>query len=135
MAPAVDRPLAAVGAEHHRPVAGGFGDDRHRPGQFPPVVGQVGQQLDHGPPACTRGGHRLDPCVALGQPGLILKDEPPQLLVAADLAGAGVVDDHLAGPHALQGVSVTFVQRGEVLPHRISLTCGASLPAWPAPRR
>jgi hypothetical protein len=66
---------------------------------------------------------------ALGQPGLILTDEPPQLLVAPDLAGAGVIDHHLTGPHILQGASVTFVQRGEVPPDRISLTRGASLPA------
>jgi hypothetical protein len=67
--------------------------------------------------------------MALGQPGLILADEPPQLLVAADLACAGVVDHHLARPHSLQSAGVTFVQRGEVLRDRISLVCGASLPA------
>ena len=129
VAPPVDRPLAAVGAEHHRPVVRGFGDDRHRPGQFPPVVVQVGQQFDHGPPAGHGGGHGLGPGVQLGQPGLVPADEPPQLPVAADLAGAGIVDHHLAGPHGLQGVGVTLVQRGEVLPDRIGLTCGAGLPA------
>ena len=67
--------------------------------------------------------------MARGQPGLILADEPPQLLVAADLAGAGIVDHHLARPHGLQSVGVTFVQCGEVLGDWISLTGGASLPA------
>ena len=134
VAPSVDRPLAAVGAEHHRRVVDGFGDDRHRPGQFPPVAfppvaGQVRQQFDHGPPADDGGGHGLDTGMALGQPGLILADEPPQLLVAADLARAGIIDHHLARPRSLQKVGVTFVQRGEVLRNRISPTCGTSLPA------
>ena len=129
VAPPVDRPLAAVGAEHHRPIVGGLGDDRHRPGQFPPVVGQVRQQLHHGPPADDGGGHGLGTGVQPGQPGLVLADEPPQLPVAADLARAGIVDHHLAGPHGLQGVGVTLVQCGEVLRDRISLTCDASLPA------
>ena len=129
MAPSVDRQLAAVGAEHHRPVVGGFGDDRYRPSQLPPVAGQVRQQFHHGPPAGDGGGHGLDTGVPLGQPGLILADEPPQLPVAADLACAGVIDHHLARPHSLQGVGVTLVQRGEVLRDRISLACGASLPA------
>jgi hypothetical protein len=43
MAPSVDLPLAAVGAEHYRAIVGGFGDDRHRPGHFPSVVGRVRQ--------------------------------------------------------------------------------------------
>ncbi len=123
------RPLAAVGAEHHRPIVGGFGDDRHRPSQFPPVVGQVRQQFYHGPPADNGGGHGFDTGVALGQPGLILADEPPQLLVAADLARAGVVDHYLPRPHSLQSAGVTFVQCGEVLRDRISLACGTGLPA------
>ena len=58
-----------------------------------------------------------------------MADEPPHLLVAADLASLGVVDHHLSWPHALQSAAITFVQRGEVLRDRISLTCGASLPA------
>ena len=49
--------------------------------------------------------------VALGHPGLVLPDELPQLLVAADLTGAGIVDDHLTGPHVLESVGVTVVQR------------------------
>ncbi len=57
-----------------------------------------------------------------------MADEPPHLLVPANLARAGIVDHHLTRPHSLQGVGVTFVQRGEVLRDRISLTRGASLP-------
>jgi len=51
----------------------------------------------------------------------------PQLPVAADLAGAGIVDHHLTWPHRLQSASVTVVQRGEVLPHRIGSASRASL--------
>ncbi len=36
LAPSVDRPLTAVGAEHHRLIVGRFGDDRHRPSQLRP---------------------------------------------------------------------------------------------------
>ena len=128
VAPSVDRPLAAVGAEHHRPIVGGFGDDRHRPSQFP-VAAQVGQQFNHGPPVGAGGGHRLGTGVVLGQPGLVPADELPQLPVAADLACAGIVDHHLAGPHGLQGAGVAGVQRLEVLPNRIHLAFGTSLPA------
>src|SRR5215470_7181306 len=39
--------------------------------------------------------------------------------MATDLAGPGIVDHHLTRPHRLQNVTVTLVQRGEVLPHRI----------------
>jgi hypothetical protein len=92
-----------------------------RPGCFLPAGGQVRQQFHHGPPAGDRGGHRLDPGVLLGQPGFVLADELPQVSVAADLTGPGVVDDHLPGPHGLQRAGVTVVQRGEVLPDRISL--------------
>jgi len=101
VAPPVDRPLAAVGAEYHRLVVGELSHDRHRPGQVLPVVIQVRQQFDHGPPVSKRGGHDLGADVVLGHPGLILADEPPQLPVAPDLACAGVIDDHLAGPHRL----------------------------------
>jgi hypothetical protein len=48
VAPLVDRPLAAVGAEHYRQVVGRFGDHRHRPRQHPSVVVQVGQQFNRG---------------------------------------------------------------------------------------
>src|SRR5690242_5349597 len=34
----INRPLAAVGAEHYRLVVRGFGDHRHRPRQFPPAA-------------------------------------------------------------------------------------------------
>ena len=115
VAPLVDRPLAAVGAEHHRQVVGGLGDDRHRPRQFSTVVVQVSQQFHHGPPAGARGGHRLGTGVQPGQPGQVVADEPPHLLVPADLAGAGIVDHHLTRPHGLQDTGVTLVQCGEVL--------------------
>ena len=62
-----------------------------------------------------------------GQPGLIPADEVPQLPVAADLAGPGVVDHHLARPRGLEDVGVAPVQCGEVLPDRISLARGAGL--------
>jgi hypothetical protein len=46
----VHPPSAEVGAEHHRPIVGGFSDDRYRPRRFPPVIGrQVRQQFYHGP--------------------------------------------------------------------------------------
>jgi hypothetical protein len=44
-------------------------------------------------------------------------------------ASAGIINHHLPRPHSLQNVSVTLVQRGEVLPDRIRMTCGTSLPA------
>ena len=87
----------------------------------------MSQELNHGPPAYDGRGHGLDTGTALGQPGLILADEPPQLLVPADLACPGVVDHHLSGPHGLQSLGVTAVQGVEVLRDRISLTCGTSL--------
>ena len=37
LAAPVDLPLAAVGAEYHRTVVAGFGDDGHRPELFLPV--------------------------------------------------------------------------------------------------
>jgi hypothetical protein len=37
----VDRQLAAVGAEHHRPVVRGLGDDRDRPRRLAAVLGEV----------------------------------------------------------------------------------------------
>ena len=127
VAPSVDRPLAAIGAEHHRQLVGGLGDDRHRPRQLLPVAVQVRQQFHHRPAAGRRGGDGLDPGVVLGQPGLIPADEVPQLPVAADLAGPGVVDHHLARPRGLEDVGVAPVQCGEVLPDRISLARGAGL--------
>ena len=129
VAPSIDRPLAAIGAKDHGAIIGRFGDDRHRPGQFLPVAGQVRQQLHHGPPADNGGGHGLDPGVALGQPGLIVADKPSQLPVAADLTSVWVVDHDLSRPHRLQNVGVTSVQCGEVQRDGISHTCGTSLPA------
>src|SRR5579863_7235075 len=41
LAAPVDLPLAAVGAEYHRTVVAGFGDDGHRPELFLPVPVQV----------------------------------------------------------------------------------------------
>jgi len=90
---------------------------------------QVGQELDHGPAAGDGGGHGLGTGVSAGQPGLVPADEPPQLMVAADLARPGIVDHYLARPHGLQGTGVTMVQRGEVPRDRIGLTGGTSLKA------
>src|SRR6185437_8816697 len=73
------------------------------------------------------GGDGLDPGMVLGQPGLVPADEVPQLPVAADLAGPGVVDHHLARPRGLEDVGIAPVQCGEVLPDRISLARGAGL--------
>src|SRR6476646_7953370 len=39
--PSVDWPLAAVGAEHDRPVVGTVGNDCHRPRLFRPVIGHM----------------------------------------------------------------------------------------------
>jgi hypothetical protein len=81
---------------------------------------------------------------------LILADEPAQLLVAADLVGAGIVDHHLARPHVLQGVDVTVVQCRDVLlssghqrqnylaAHRLTRVDGnlaALQRAWPEARK
>jgi hypothetical protein len=100
--------------EHHGPIVGGFGDDRNRPSQLSPVVGgHVRQQFDDGLPSSGGGGHALDSGVTLGQPGPILADKPFQLLVAADLALAGVVDHDLARPHGLQRVGIPFFECGE----------------------
>jgi hypothetical protein len=74
----VHRPPAEVRAEHDRPIVGRLGDDRHRPGNLlPGVIGQVRQQFDDGPVPDNPGGHRLDPCVALGQGGLTPPNELP----------------------------------------------------------
>src|SRR6267154_1256392 len=115
VAPSVDGPLAAIGAEHHRQLVGGLGDDRHRPRQLLPVVVQVRQQFHHRPAAGRCGGDGLDPGMVLLQPGLIPADEVSQLPVAADLAGPGVVDHHLARPRILEDVGVAPAQCGEVL--------------------
>ena len=125
--PAVDRPLAAIRPEYDRPIGRKLGDDRDRPGQVLPVAVQVGEQFDHGPRGDAGRGHRLNVRVALGQPGLVVADELPQLPVPADLSCLGVVDHHLTRPYSLQNVRVALAQRGEVLPDRISLTRGASL--------
>jgi hypothetical protein len=131
VAQSVDRPSAEVGAEHHRPIVGRLGDDRYRPGDFSPgVIGQMRQKFDHGPVPDDAGGDGLDTSAAFGQCGLTLPDEAPQLPVASDLAGVRVVDDHLARPHVLQSAGISSVQRGEVLPDRISPSIGPSLPAY-----
>ena len=80
MPPSVDWPLTAVGAKLHRPIVGTVGDDRHRPGELPPVIGQVRQQFDHGSPTDAGASHGLDSGLALGQPGHVVVNEPPQLL-------------------------------------------------------
>jgi hypothetical protein len=127
VAPLVNWPLAAVGAEHHRHVIGRFGDDRDRPRQLPPVVVQVRQQFHHGPPVGHSAGHGLGTGVQARQPGQVAADEPAQLPVAADLARARIIDHHLTRPRILQEAGITFVKRGEVLRDRISLTLGAGL--------
>lgn len=127
LVPPDQRPLAAVGPEHHRPVVGGFGHHRQRPGHVPPVLGQVHHQLDHGLPADHGGGHRLRPRVHPGQPELVLADEVPHLPVPADLAGPRVVDHHVARPGRLQVGGVLLVQRGDVVPDRIGAARGARL--------
>jgi NAD(P)-dependent dehydrogenase (short-subunit alcohol dehydrogenase family) len=89
----------------------------------------VGQQFHHRTPADTRGGHGFDTGVHPGKPGQVALDELSQLLVTADLSGAGVIDPHLTRPHGFQSVGITSVQCGEVLSNRVSPTCSASLPA------
>ena len=123
----LDGHMAEVAAEYDRPIVTRFGDDRHRPTHFPPDPGQVDQQLDYGPPADNGGGHGLRMGVTLRQQRLTTPDELPQLLVATDLASAGVVDHHLGGPHSLQTLAVTAIQGLDVLRDRISLTYGTSL--------
>ena len=88
---------------------------------------QVGQQFHHGPPADHGGGHGLGPGVPLGKKDSVRADELPELLMAADLTRAGIVDHHLARPHRLQDVRVALVQRGEVLRDRIGVTGGVGL--------
>ncbi len=73
--PSIDRPLAAIGTEHHRRIVEGFGDDGHRPCQFTRIVGQVRQQFDYCPPGNERGGHGLDVGVAFSQPGRLVVGE------------------------------------------------------------
>lgn len=64
---AIDRPASAVGAEHHRPIVVGFGDDRNGSSQLPPVVGgQIRQQLYDGPPGA---GADKRPCRQPGAEG------------------------------------------------------------------
>ena len=127
LVPADQRPLAAVGTEHHRPVVMGFGDHRHRPGHLPPVLRQVYHQLDHGLPVGRGGGHGLRPPVHPGQPQLVLADEVPDVPVPADLAGPRIVDHHLARPGRLQVAGVGLVQRGDVVPDRIGVARPAGL--------
>ena len=67
----------------------------------------------HQIPALVAAGYRV---VAPDMRGYNLSDKPR-------------VDHHLTGPHGLQCVGVTLVQRGEVLPDRIGLACGAGLQA------
>jgi hypothetical protein len=102
VATTIDRPLAAVGAEHHRPVVVRFGDDRHRPHQLLPVVVQARQQFHHGPPAGTRGGHGLDPGVEPGQPGQVVAQILSRLHLTSKLGGS--VAQHVRGSLGTSGV-------------------------------
>jgi hypothetical protein len=126
----VDRPLSAVGAEHHRPVVRGLGDHRYRPCQLPPGVVHVRQQLHHRPPVRDGGPHGLGAGMETGQPGQVAAHEVPYRPAAADLSGPRVVDHHLPRPHRLKGMNVTAVQRGKVLRDWISLASGAGLAAY-----
>lgn len=96
---------------------------------MPAAVVQVRQQFHHGPPTGAGGGDRLDPCLALGQPLLVLPDELAQLPVPADLAGSGIEDHHLTRPDGLQDADITGVQRREVLPDGVIQAGSARLPA------
>ena len=125
----------AVRAEHHGPLLGGLSDNRHRPGHLLPVLLEVCEQLDHGPPAdarssrASRSAHGARParCGSRGR-------------TAAAAGGHGpyprrIVHDYLTRPHGFKGVGVAVVQRREVLPHGICLTCFSGLPAGQLPRR
>ncbi len=130
MTPAVDRKLAAIGAENDRPIVGRFDNDRHRPRDFQPLLALVrhmSQQLDHCPSPHHRGSHGLGAGVASCPQVQILSDEPPQLLMTANLACAGVVDHHLAWPRRFQNATVALIERSEVLRYRISQTRRARL--------
>ena len=129
VAAVVDRQLAAVGAEHHRPVVRGLGDDRHRPRRLAAAFGQVSEQFEHGPAVDAGGGHSLDPGPPVGKPHLVAVDELPELPVTADLTGVRVVDHHLAGPGVAQRVQVAVVERVEVDADGIGFAFGAGLPA------
>jgi hypothetical protein len=129
VAPAAYRLLAKVRAEHHRPIVGGLGYDRHRPGDFLSIYGQVRHQLYNGPITFDCGGDRLATSLVFRQHGSTVPYEMPKTPVASDLAGVGVVDNHLTWPNVLQVVRIAAVQRNEVLPDRICLTGGAILPA------
>jgi hypothetical protein len=111
VAPLIDRPLAAVGAEHYRQVVGRFGDHRHRPRQHPPVVIQVGQQFNHGPAAGTCRGHGLGAGVQAGQPGQVAADEPPQLAHSALPAGCRLCPPAASLPHIRPDESPTSAGR------------------------
>jgi hypothetical protein len=86
------------------------------------------QQLYHRSPGGGGGGDGLYAGMPFGQPEVVTAvDELPQPLVAADLAGSGVIDHQLAGPDILQRPGIARAQRGEVLSDRIGLTRGARL--------
>ena len=127
VAPSVNRPLAAVGAEDHRSFIRRFGDHGQRPRHLLTVVGQVREQLDDSPPAVVRRRHGLTPGVALGPEFPIMADEPLQRLVTADRADAGVVDHDVTGPRLLQHVRIPAVERGEVPGNRVRLAGSTGL--------
>ena len=90
-------------------LVGGLRDDRQRPQHLAVVVDQVRQHLDDGAAGRTSSRPRVSVAgVTLRPQGLVLPDELPQLPVPADLAGAGIVDHDVAGPHRLQSVRVTL---------------------------
>ena len=64
--------------------------------------------------------------MALGQPGLVLTDEPPQLLMAADLAGGGRRRPPRPATHSRPRGCHRCSGRWS-LGHRIGMTGGASL--------
>ncbi len=124
----VDRPLAAIGAEHHRQFVGGFCNDGYGPiHRLTLVVVEVRQQLDYGPPADMGGGYGFDADVALGPQQLIVADKSSKLSMTAHLPLPGVVNRHLAGPYFLKFVGAPGLEGGEVLLNGISKADGPRL--------
>src|SRR5262249_49136547 len=122
--------LAEVRAENHRTVVGGFGYDGYGPRRLLPVDEDVRDEFHNGPITFDGGGHWLTVGLVLSQNSFAVFDELPQASMPPDLAGVGVVHDHLTRPHVLQIVGVTAVERDEVLPDRISSAGVARLPAY-----
>jgi hypothetical protein len=130
VAAASDCLLAEVRAENHGTVVGGFGYDGYRPRRLLPVDDDVRDEFNNGPITFDGGGDGLTVGLVLSQHSLAVFDELPQAPMPPDLAGVGVVNDHLTRPNVLQIAGVTAVERDEVLPNRISSASVARLPAY-----